>query len=582
MIQRVLTAFSGATISQPDALFTNIASYHNLNCFNDSSGSIETAASGGAPPYSFLWTNSSTYENIYGLQPGSYTLTVTDANHCNTTISQSITQPTQLADSISGTNVSCAGAANGLVSYGITGGTPPYSYVWINGSTSQNLVNIPGGVYLVLAQDAKGCHISDSIRIYEAPPIIISGQANNTRCYNTNTGSVNISISGGVSPYSYLWSTGATTGNLVSVVSGTYSVTVTDSAGCAKAASFNVGEATEIVANLATISPACHGANTGAVIAVVTGGNPPYTYNWNTIPVGTASSINNLGDGSYTVNITDTTGCQAQATAVLRQTDSIIVSTNINGSKCFNTSTGSVIAHVSGGIPPYTYLVNGIQYVVDSFTNLAPGPHTVLVIDANGCQATSPFIVSSPAQLSVKLTASEQSILTGMQTQLTATVNSDTGILAYFWNPDSLISYVNCSDPADCNNPLAAPKTTTTFMVTVENADSCYASDTITIAVVNQAVSFIPTAFTPNGDGLNDHFQFTILGANTIEVTIFNRWGERVYYNSDQSNNIGGTDGWDGTIGGKPAPDDSYVYQLKVTYFDNTVQTKTGTVTIMR
>ena len=81
---------------------------------------------------------------------------------------------------------------------------------------------------------------------------------------------------------------------------------------------------------------------------------------------------------------------------------------------------------------------------------------------------------------------------------------------------------------------------------------------------------------------LNDHFQFAILGANTIDVSIYNRWGEQVYHNPAQTNGVSGTDGWDGTVNGKAAPDDSYVYQMKVTYFDNTVKTKSGTVTIVR
>ena len=120
------------------------------------------------------------------------------------------------------------------------------------------------------------------------------------------------------------------------------------------------------------------------------------------------------------------------------------------------------------------------------------------------------------------------------------------------------------------------------FTVTAMNADSCYASDTATVFVNKEQVSFIPTVFTPNNDGLNDRFQFAILGASNIDVSIYNRWGESVFHNTNQTNSTTATDGWDGTYNGKQAPTDTYVYKMAVTYFDGTTQNKTGTITLMR
>ena len=98
----------------------------------------------------------------------------------------------------------------------------------------------------------------------------------------------------------------------------------------------------------------------------------------------------------------------------------------------------------------------------------------------------------------------------------------------------------------------------------------------------SESPSFFPTAFTPNGDGLNDRFTFSVLGATTIETAIYDRWGQRVYYDAAQPNGISSSYGWDGTFGGKEAPQDTYVYQLKITYFDGTTKSKAGTVTLMR
>ena len=172
-----------------------------------------------------------------------------------------------------------------------------------------------------------------------------------------------------------------------------------------------------------------------------------------------------------------------------------------------------------------------------------------------------------------------------MSTQLVATPTSQVAIVNYFWEPDSVLNFDACGDPQNCSNPLAAPRTTTTFTVTVMNADSCYASDTVTVYVIPELSAFIPTAFTPNGDGLNDRFEFDILGANNIEVSVFNRWGQRIYFNPNQPNRIDNQSGWDGTLDGKLVPYDTYVYIVNVKYIQDYVLSEksfTGTVTLMK
>lgn len=109
------------------------------------------------------------------------------------------------------------------------------------------------------------------------------------------------------------------------------------------------------------------------------------------------------------------------------------------------------------------------------------------------------------------------------------------------------------------------------------NSDSCYASDTITIYVNNEASKFIPTAFTPNGDGLNDRFEFDVLGAKKLDVTVYTRWGDVVYHNDNQVNGMNQNSGWDGTKDGKICPFDTHVYKIKITYFDDSLVEVTST-----
>ena len=144
------------------------------------------------------------------------------------------------------------------------------------------------------------------------------------------------------------------------------------------------------------------------------------------------------------------------------------------------------------------------------------------------------------------------------------------------------MDYSICGDPNNCSNPYAAPRSSTIFTVTVMNEDSCTVSDTITIYVSNELSAFIPSAFTPNGDGMNDRFEFDILGATNLDIAIYNRWGQQVYANAAQPNGINGSNGWDGKVDGKDAPFDTYVWKMTVTYYDGTTLDNTGTVTLMK
>ena len=170
-----------------------------------------------------------------------------------------------------------------------------------------------------------------------------------------------------------------------------------------------------------------------------------------------------------------------------------------------------------------------------------------------------------------------------METQLSASASSNSPIVHYIWSPIAIDSadvfdYTNCPDSSNCSTPYVKPPFTTIFMVTAVNADSCTASDTVTVYVHNDAgLAFIPTAFTPNGDGLNDRFTFAILGANTIAVSIFDRWGEMLYHTTNFQ------EGWNGYFKGVICPNDVYVYKIT---FDDDVENADhkyiGKVTIVR
>lgn len=552
-----------------------------VSCFGNSDGFIDITAYGGTLPYAFNWSTGGSTEDIGSLPGGNYYVTVTDANGCQASTLYPVIEPAQLVVNVVGSNVACFGTATGNVAAVPTGGTTPYYYLWNTFDTDSSIQGVLAGKYTVQVTDSNGCFTYDSIQLTQPTELLLSGVVTDADCFGAATGAVNITVNGGVVQYTFAWSNGATTEDLQNVVAGNYTVTVTDANGCIKTASYTVGDGNEIIAGLATINPICNGGNSGSLSAVVSGGSGPYTYNWSA-PSQTGLTLGSLVAGTYALTVTDAKACSVTASATLVDPAPIVVQASATGAKCFNTATGAVSTVVSGGFPPYTYLLNGSAQSSGNFTALPAGEYILLVSDANGCQGTTDFTIASPGQISVDLGVSQQVILTGMETQLVAVATSDTTITHYFWQPDSLINYSGCADPANCPAPYAFPHTTTTFTVFVMNADSCIASDTVTVTVLNQPSTFIPSAFTPNGDGLNDYFEFDLLGATNIEVSIFNRWGQRVYYNPTQPNGISNQNGWDGKVDGKEAPDDTYVYRMKITYWDNIQKDVSGTIAIMR
>ena len=334
-------------------------------------------------------------------------------------------------------------------------------------------------------------------------------------------------------------------------------------------------------------NPSCYGGNNGFISVDITGGAVPYIYVWNTVPAQNGATAVNLSAGTYLVTVTDANGCSLSISAEVANPDPLVVTAQVVDAKCYNTASGLVIGSATGGHPPYLYILNGVIQISDTFKRLLPGQYVLGVRDVNGCEGTTVFVINAPLPLTVDLYAPQSVILEGMQTQLITTVSA--GVIDYYWSPgyDSVFNpnfdFSICGgDSIHCGNPFVAPKTTTVFYVTVMNVDSCLATDTTVITVLHQPSAYIPSAFTPNGDGLNDRFEFDILGAKNIALSVYSRWGDLIYSTDNQTNGVDCRCGWDGTKGGKTLPLDTYVYKMKITHFDDRIEDKAGTVTLMK
>lgn len=233
-----LTSTPPFVVSQPLAALTiTQQSITPVACFGGSTGAVTVNVAGGTTPYSFLWSNGATTQNLNGVVAGSYTLTVTDGNGCTSTSPTFVVAQPAAALNVSSvvvTNAGCFGSV-GNVTITVTGGTAPYTFLWSNGATTQNLIGVAPGTYSVTVTDARSCSTVRSNIVVGQPSgslLVTLANLQNVNCFGGATGAINIGVSGGTPPYSFVWTSGQTTQNISGLTAGVFNVTVQDSNGC--------------------------------------------------------------------------------------------------------------------------------------------------------------------------------------------------------------------------------------------------------------------------------------------------------------------------------------------------------------
>ncbi|MES2680913.1 MAG: T9SS type A sorting domain-containing protein, partial [Bacteroidota bacterium] len=350
------------------------------NCTN---GTATVMATGGVPPYTYLWSNSATTQNISGLSQGPVQCTVTDALGCQTIAYYYVQQAVTINFNSTITNATCL-QNNGAITGFVSGGTAPYTYAWSNGGNTLNLTNLAGGVqYIVQITDAAGCTKTGYAYVNVTTPISVTYSATASSC-TAATGGATVTPTGGTGPYTVLWTifpSNVTGSSISNRPSGTYAFKVTDANGCIKTGSAFIPPASTINAFMNNVSVICP-ATTGNIGVTVSGSNPPFTYLWNT--GATTANITGTSLGSKSCVITDALGCSVTKYGSLNQVSNVNVSFNTTPAGCIFTANGSITASASGGTSPYTYAWSNGQ-TGNTATGLLTGNYYVTVTSANGC-----------------------------------------------------------------------------------------------------------------------------------------------------------------------------------------------------
>lgn len=437
----------------------------DISCNGLSDGSIDINVSGGSTPYSFSWDNSATTEDISAVPAGNYSVITTDDNGCKDTLDIVLTEPGLLLTTVSGQDALCFGGLSGSAYVIPSGGTSPFSFLWDNTETVDSITGLTAGNYYVTVTDNHSCTAIDSIQISEPTILQLSFSEGLPTCHGYSDGNLAANVSGGISPYSYLWEGGESDIALTNIPYGTYSVTVTDNNNCTLNDTYNVGQPDSLTIQFSPTNVRCFEGTDGLILTAVSGGTSPYSYLWTTTE--TTDSIANLVPGTYYLTVTDNNSCETIDSVIISEPTEVISNIEIIAHpSCFGYSNGQVQVNVSGGISPYGFIwSNGLtDQLLDT---LIAGTYYCSISDFNNCVSVQEVTLIEPSLLTTTL--SKQDISCYSLCDGEAIVQASGGTLPY--------NYLWASVANDTITELCPGE----YFVTTSDAMGCSTIDSVDI-----------------------------------------------------------------------------------------------------
>ncbi|MDD4218401.1 MAG: gliding motility-associated C-terminal domain-containing protein, partial [Bacteroidales bacterium] len=379
------TASADVVIGQPPQLQVNVITT-SAQC-----GSVGGAAlasfSGGVPSYSFLWSNSLTVSNLTNLNPGLYSVVVTDGNGCTVTNSGNVGISGNLNASINQLHpISCPLDTDAVLEAVSLNAEAPVSFLWGNGETNPILTNVGAGTYNVSITDDWGCNGTANITLSDPPSMQIQANITDIACFGDNNGSINISVSGGNIPYNYIWSNLFNDYNNVGLSGGEYFVTISDDNGCSITESFSLIDPEKLVLISDVSNVSCYGYADGSVSLSASGGVGSYNYTiFGNEQVFSGSSFYGLPVGSYGLQVRDQNNCLDSVQVNISEPSAISASYDFYGPSCIGNNNGYIEIQTIGGTEPYMYSWDNNSIDIPLISGLTQGIYNITIVDANDC-----------------------------------------------------------------------------------------------------------------------------------------------------------------------------------------------------
>lgn len=494
-----------------------------------------------------------------GCNTTTLTVTFTENILCNTVQASDFSIPGYTITNVNSSACTAGGTYDNTFTLTVSPGLPSGSYTMNMAGPVTDLCGNPLQLPASLAFNISGTTATMS--------------TTTTLC-GQQTGSATVTPSG-TGPYSYTWNPNVgNTATVNNLGAGTYTVTVTDGAGCQTTATGTVtATGSSVVVTVTSQADAlCNAQCNGTVTVSGSGGPAPYTYSWNTTPVQNTATASNLCAGTYSVTVTDASGCSTVQSVTVNEPAALSVSTSIVDARC-SLPNGEASATGQGGVSPYTYSWSTTPaQTTATATGLSAGQYTVTITDANGCNQSDVAIVSNITTFNTSMQSTDVSCeAENCDGTVSVTPSDGTAPYSYVWS-DSLLQ----------TTQMATGLCVGTYTVVITDANGCTATDSVAVndcpPVIPEFTFYAPNTFTPNGDEKNDLFMGYGTYIQQYDLMIFDRWGEMIFRTNDINK------GWDGKAnnGLQRAQEDVYIYVVNLTDFYNKKHKFIGHVSLIK
>jgi hypothetical protein len=417
------------TVAEPPVLIGN-AVMDDVKCFGGQDGAVAAPATGGVPPYTYLWGQGQTTAQIHNLAAGAYEVTITDVQGCTTLVNAVIAEPDLLTVVIAAADVSCFGGNNGISLATPGGGTAPYFFLWDNGDTTAQATNLPAGTYALTLTDVHGCSTRALATVNQPALLEATVVSEAAQCFGAADGTASVQSTGGQLPHTYLWSNGQTTTTLHDLPAALYSVTTTDAAGCTTTSEAAVQQPELLQVSAQTEMVSCHGGADGILTVQTTGGTPPWTIVWSNGQTGAV--LFSLGAGAYSFTTTDAQGCTELGTAFVNEPPPLGALPDVIPVSCFGGQNGQALAQPVGGTPPYNYAWSNGQTGA-GIQGLMAGNYQLTITDAEGCTHVTGIPITQPTALAASATSLPAYCFGGADGMASAEATGGTAPYAFLW-----------------------------------------------------------------------------------------------------------------------------------------------------